>query len=357
MKKTINYPLFFCPSIEGGGVEKNLYLISSYVSSKFKKVYVLTANKDKKKRFNKKIIFLSPGSYRWCNTSRFFKSLICLLVLIKAKKNFLVISFQSNILAILISKILGFKVIIRSNTAPEKYLNSNLKKFFFKLIFKYSNEIIVNSFSFQKNLKRILGVNSTVIYNPTKKISYKKKRKLKKSLNIINVGRLTDQKNQILLLKSVSLLSKKIKWKLSIIGKGYNLFKLQNYIKKHNLEKKVNLYGYLKNPIKFIADADLFILTSNYEGLPNVLIEAQQVGTPIISTDCPTGPREILLNGKLGKLTPTNNHLVLTKSIENFYYHRKKYLKKSILAKNFLYRFDFKKNCRLYKNLIQKNLD
>ena len=353
----MNYPLFFCPSIEGGGVEKNLYLISNYISSKFKKVYVLTANKDMKNKFNKKIIFISPKSDKWCNSNRILKSLICLLLLLREKKNFLVISFQSNILAILMSKILGFKVIIRSNTAPEKYLNSNLKKYIFKFFFRLSDEIIVNSFSFQKSLKKILSINSKVIYNPSKKISYVKRRKTKKYLKIINVGRLTNQKNQILLLKSLKILSKKVEWKLSIIGRGYNLLKLKNYIKNNDLKKKVKLYGYLKNPIKLIADADLFVLTSNYEGLPNVLIEAQQVGTPIISTDCPTGPREILLNGKLGKLNPINDYLKLAKNIEDFYLYRKKYLKKSILAKKYLNRFDLKRNCELYKDLIKENLD
>ena len=84
----MNYPLFFCPSIEGGGVEKNLYLISNYISSKFKKVYVLTANKDMKNKFNKKIIFISPKSDKWCNSNRILKSLICLLLLLREKKKF-----------------------------------------------------------------------------------------------------------------------------------------------------------------------------------------------------------------------------------------------------------------------------
>ena len=86
------------------------------------------------------------------------------------------------------------------------------------------------------------------------------------------------------------------------------------------------------------------------------MIEAQQVGTPIISTNCKTGPKEILLNGKLGELIPVGNKPILVKKIEDFYFNRKKYIKKSNLAKKYLYRFDYNKNCNLYYNLFKKYL-
>ena len=85
-----------------------------------------------------------------------------------------------------------------------------------------ANEIVVNSHSFKNSLNKILGLKSIVIYNPTKKIKLNRINKFKNTINIINVGRLTDQKNQLLLLDAVHELSKKVKWKLSIIGKGNN---------------------------------------------------------------------------------------------------------------------------------------
>ena len=100
-----------------------------------------------------------------------------------------------------------------------------------------ANEIIVNSYSFKNSLNKILGLKSVVIYNPTKKIKLNKINKIKNTINIINVGRLTDQKNQLLLLSAVQELSKKIKWKLSIIGKGNNYRKISDFINKNNLKK------------------------------------------------------------------------------------------------------------------------
>ena len=205
-----------------------------------------------------------------------------------------------------------------------------------------ADEIIVNSRHFKKSLKEILNLNSTVIYNPANKIKLKRKKNNHKFLKLVNVGRLTDQKNHLLLLNAVKNLDKKIDWKLNIIGQGNNILTIKNFIKKYKLTDNIKLLGYKKNPIKYMADADLFVLTSNYEGLPNVLIEAQQIGLPIISTNCKTGPKEILLNGKLGSLVPVGNVKKLTNKIEDFFYNKKKYKKKSNLAKLFLYRFDYK---------------
>jgi len=350
------HPLFFSPSIEGGGVEKNLFLISNYLTQKSNKVYLLTANRNMKNNFNKKIIFVSPKTNYWNNKSRFLKGVICFFLFLRLKKNFLIISFQSNILAIFIAKIFQQKIIIRSNTAPEKYINNFVTSIFFKFFFSMANEIIVNSKLFRSSLKKILGLNSVVIYNPIKSKKFFKKYSKKKKLKILTVGRLTDQKNHLLLLNSVKNLKNNIKWDLKIIGRGYKKSKIIDFIKENNLSKKVKILNYKKDITKELLRSDLFILSSNYEGLPNVLIEAQQVGTPIISTNCKTGPSEILLNGKLGTLVPIKNEKILIEKIKEFYFDRRKFIKKAKLAKKYLYRFEYEKNCKKYREIIKKNI-
>ena len=348
------YPLFFCPSIEGGGVEKNLYLISDYLAKQNYKVHIITANRNMKKHFNKKVIFISPSSNKWCFSSRIIKSLVCIFLFFKMKKNFLIISFQANIFAIILAKLFNLKVIIRSNTAPEKFLNNFFKKLIFMFFFKMADFVIVNSTDFKKSLKRYLNINSKVIYNPIKTRKFQIKKIFKKKLKIITVGRLTEQKNQLFLLKTLTKLNKNLKWTLNIVGKGKLEKKIRLFIKENSLSKKVKLSGYKKNAINEINKADLFILPSIYEGLPNVLIEAQQTGIPVISTDCKTGPREILMRGKLGDLVKVNNETQLLNKIKNFYTNKKILYKKASLAKNYLYRFDYKTNCESYKNLIKK---
>ena len=121
-------------------------------------------------------------------------------------------------------------------------------------------------------------------------------------MNIITVGRFTDQKDQITLLKAINLIKSKINFRLIIIGKGVEKKNLINFISENNLSKNIKIFNFMKNPFNLIRSSDLFVLTSRYEGLPNVLLEALTLKKFIISTDCPTGPKEILLNGKAGNL-------------------------------------------------------
>ena len=259
--------------------------------------------------------------------------------------------------------ILKSKIIIRLNTSPEKYIDSSIKKFFFSFFYKFSDEIIVNSFDFKKNFKRILKLNSQTIYNP---VILTKKNKNKKIiffnnfryLKILSIGRLTDQKDQITLIRALNILkNEKLKFRLYLIGQGYNYNKISKYIESHNLKKNIKLAGFKKNAYNYMNSADLFILSSKYEGLPNVLLEAQYLGVPIISSNCPTGPKEILLNGKAGTLFKTGNHFELAKKIKFFVQRKSLFIKKVKFAKNFLYRFDNKTIKEKYYKILLKHLN
>ena len=103
-----------------------------------------------------------------------------------------------------------------------------------------------------------------------------------------------------------------------MIGKGYNYSKILSEIKKYQLNKHIKLAGYKNKAYELMNAANLFILSSKYEGLPNVLIEAQYFGIPIISSDCPSGPKEILINGKAGVTFKTGNYFDLYNKIKFF---------------------------------------
>lgn len=109
---------------------------------------------------------------------------------------------------------------------------------------------------------------------------------------IINIGRLEAQKNQKSLIESITLLDNNVE--LIILGDGSQGSALEQLIKKSGVEGRVHLLGNQKNPYNFIQKSDIFVLSSYEEGFPNVLVEAMVCGTPVISTDCISGPREIL---------------------------------------------------------------
>ena len=102
MKKEV---IFYIPSIEGGGVEKNFFLLLKYLSKKIDKIYVVTA--DKKKSNSRHVKYICPNSSKWENKGRLTKNLICIFLLIKNfwSKKAVILSFQSNISAIVISKL------------------------------------------------------------------------------------------------------------------------------------------------------------------------------------------------------------------------------------------------------------
>ncbi len=357
MKKKI---ILFIPSIERGGVEKNLFLISEYLAKKRLSVYVVTANSDYKNKFEKKIKVICPNSNIWVSKKRILKTLIAIFLLIKNfyNKKTIILSFQSNLIAIISSKIMNSKIIIRLNTSIKKYINGYFSKLFYKFLYSSADEIIVNSIFFKKELKSNLELTSKLIYNPYKPTYVKKKLdyfKNYKGLKIINIGRLTDQKDQITLLKSLNLLLKnKVKFKCCIIGAGAKKNFLNNYIELNKLNNFVKLIGYKKNAENYLHYSDLFVLSSKFEGLPNVLIEAQSKNIPIISSDCPTGPREILLNGKLGDLFSVGNYKKLSELIKKFILNNNELIKKSKNAKKNLIRFDLKTNCEKYLKIISK---
>ena len=283
--KNFKKVLIFMPYIGIGGVEKNLFIISNFLKKKIKNVSICTTSTNHKRKFLKNIKFIIPRNKIPENLNIRLKYFICLYMLFKLfikDRNFVVISFQANIYCILLCKIFNIKIIIRSNSSPSGWYHNDIKKIFYRMIVSLADEIIVNSDQFKKQMEKMLNIKVNRIYNPLNKVEILKKSSnnfknsfyKKKDLKIINIGRLTDQKNQITILKAINSLKNRIKVKLIIIGRGNEKNNLQNYIKKNNLKDTIQIKDPNKNVFSYLKSADLFVLSSKYEGLPNVLLEA-----------------------------------------------------------------------------------
>ena len=352
--------IFFIPSIEEGGVEKNLFVVTNYLAQRKLDIEVLTCNPNKAKFFNKKIKLIGTTNPFWERQPRFIKYLICIiLLLIKLcgnRSNKLIFSFQANIYAILVAKIFNAKIIVRANSAPSGWSQNILKKILYSSIINLADDVMVNSYEFQKEFYKKFNIKAKCIYNPFSKIKFLKtnKTKFKKnSLKILSIGRLTQQKDHITLLKAAKLIKSNLKHEIIIIGKGNEYKKLKKFISINNLD--VRLLGYKSNPYNFIKSCDIFVLTSKFEGLPNVLLEAQFLKKYIVSTDCPTGPKEILLNGRAGDLFDIGDYKKLASYINNFYLKNKKILKKINYGFSKFSRFDYDENCKKYYKFILEN--
>jgi len=128
---------------------------------------------------------------------------------------------------------------------------------------------------------------------------------------ILAVGRLTEAKNYPLLLTAFAQLIQEQPAHLVILGEGEERSRLEHMIADHHLSDVVSLPGFEVNPFRYMARCDLYVMSSSWEGLPGSLIQAGALGAQVVSTDCPSGPREILADGKYGRLVPMNDSAAL----------------------------------------------
>lgn len=358
--------IIFMPTIEGGGVEKNFFLISNYLSKKFDKISVITLSKNYRKNLNQKIRFISLNTKFSNFIGRRVKFIISLVLLFKKllfSKNCTVFCFQGLVYCTILCKILSTKIIIRSNSSPSGWSNNFFKKILYKKIYGMADKIIVNSEDFKKELKSKFELESKCIFNPlNKKEILKNSKKIikinffnrKKDFKIISVARFSDQKDHICLIKSINLIKGRYKnLKVLLIGSGEKKEMIKNLVNNFNLNRIIKIIEFKKNPYPYIKKSDLFILSSNFEGLPNVLLEAIFLNKFVISSDCPTGPSEILDKGKGGLLFKVGNYKELSKKIIFFKQNKKKCQKKLSFAKKRLNRFDFFENLDKYYNILK----
>jgi glycosyltransferase involved in cell wall biosynthesis len=133
---------------------------------------------------------------------------------------------------------------------------------------------------------------------------------------VLAVGRLTVAKNFSLLLNAFSHVRRTRPCRLMILGEGPLRSRLEAQVSDLGLDEDVLLPGFVENPLRYMRNASLFVLSSSWEGLPSVLIQAMACGCRVVSTDCFSGPSEILEGGRWGELVPLGNEEALAKAIE-----------------------------------------
>lgn len=141
---------------------------------------------------------------------------------------------------------------------------------------------------------------------------------------VLGVGRLTEQKDFVTLIKAFSRVRAQRRVRLLILGEGEDRRKLEQIAGELGVTADVSLPGFVDNPFCYMRRARLFVLSSRWEGLPGVLIQAMASGTPVVSTDCPTGPREILENGRWGRLVPVGDATALGEAMDDALKERKR---------------------------------
>jgi glycosyltransferase involved in cell wall biosynthesis len=205
----------------------------------------------------------------------------------------------------------------------------NLKLKLFGVVYKFSDQIVSLSEGVKENLIKKYNIKSKdikVIYNPLdlNRIDINAREEVplqfkplfeKKEPVLINAGRLVKQKDQETLLKAFALVNKEIKSQLIILGDGPLKEDLVNLGRDLGLHERLTFAGFQLNPYTFIRNADLFILSSRHEGFSHVIAEALATETPVVATDCKSGPSEVLDKGKFGYLSQVGDEKGLARQM------------------------------------------
>ena len=369
--------IFFHPYSNIGGADNSIArLISNLDYKKYKFTFISLNKSILAKLFEKKIKikFIQLNSTR--TIFSFFKIRNIVKNILKKdynKKNIIISNqnFANIIIYFALYKIENIKIIfIERNHLDELKFFNNFKDFIKKkiiyilimFVYKKVDMVIGISKKLCLDLKKLTNAKIKLIYNPAFDKNIINKSNIfypkifdKKNKFIINVGRFTKRKNQIFLIKAFEqVLKKRENIKLILIGYGYELNKIKKYLAANRLVKDVVIIDKCLNPYPYIKNSDLFILTSKYEGFANVLVESVALNTPVISANCNSGPREILLNGKGGDLYKPDSINDLTNKIYNFFKNPKILKSKTILAKKSLYRFGKISSTKIYDKVFDK---
>jgi glycosyltransferase involved in cell wall biosynthesis len=196
-----------------------------------------------------------------------------------------------------------------------------------KVLYPYAHYIVAVSKGVADDLSRLLGIEASrisVITNPivSEKILSLSSQPVshpwlqeKSTPIILSVGRLTLAKDFKTLLYAFSKVRKKQSLRLMILGEGELRDSLELLVEELGLTADVALPGFTDNPFAYMHHSDVFVLSSRWEGFGNVLVEAMACGVPVISTDCPSGPSEILEGGKWGRMVPVGDADALSRAI------------------------------------------
>lgn len=218
----------------------------------------------------------------------------------------------------------GKEVVVSIRNNPNKKHNW-YQKILIKSLYKFKNvkKIVTVSKEIENILNKYYNLkNTTTILNP---IIIDNTYKIKENLStyqpyIVSVGRLNTQKNFEMLIKAYSKTKTQEKAKLLIVGEGNERTKLEQLIKSLKLENKVLLIGQKENIKDYYIQSDIYILSSSFEGFPNVLVEALSNSCACIATNCPTGPNEIITNEENGLLVENENEEAMSKAIDRLYF-------------------------------------
>lgn len=314
-----------CSSLYRGGAERISIYIAEYAMSKGYQVFLLTGTRNKIE-FNcpegiTRYVLGEGGSHFSTGVKRLFHCIKKMRLLIKEKEidTVLIMGVPLCIYGIPggISK--KTKIFVSERNDPSHFAGKYMTKILSRFLMRRADGYIFQTAEAMRFYGEKISKRAEVIPNPLlteglmPSMPYTGKRKQ----CIVSVGRLDKQKNQKMLIDAFHKIAEVFpEYTVTIWGEGPERRQLEKYISELGMDTKIFLPGMSDDLFNEIADASLFVLTSDFEGMPNALLEAMALGLPCISTDCPCGgPRELIDDGINGYLIPVNDSMALSEKM------------------------------------------
>lgn len=319
--------VFVTPGMNFGGAERVISILANIWCDMGHEVslFITASNKPSVYKINEKVTVEYYESYRENGVSH-FKLLSSIRKFINKEKPDSVISFMNDVCAYTIIALMGtgIPIIYSERNDPNKTNQGKVEKIYRKIVEIGAKHIVFQTNGAKTYYSNRVQRKSSIILNPVnlEKIPDRIKEEINYS-EIVSVARLEPQKNQELLIDAFNIVSKNHKdVVLKIFGEGSLKNNLQKRIDELGLTNRVFLMGAKTDVLEWVKESFCFVLSSDFEGLPNSLIEAMCMGMPCISTDCsPGGARELLKNDR-GVVVPCGNKEKLAEAI-NMYLEKK----------------------------------
>ncbi len=371
--------IFIIPTLGGGGAERVfLHILKNLDRSKFSPSVVLFEKTgdllpELPVEIKVKILKEHDETYRMYGTV-FIKLALRFSRFIKQERPDVIVSFMwytnfVTLIAKMVSRI-SSKVIVSERYGFAVSFEGRIAEFLRRMIIRFfypmADSIIVNSAAMGQQLKDTFHVQANkiaTIYNP---VDISKIRSLSEEEVdhpwfdqplpiIISIGRVTRQKGFDQLIKAVKTLHDEgTACRLVILGKGPEDGNLKKLYSALGISDRVLFLGFQQNPYRYLARATIFVLSSFYEGFPNVLLEAIALGIPSVATQCPTGPDEIITDGMDGLLVPPGDHVALAEAIRKLLQDNSMRWQFSEAGKRRAQDFEVKDIVRQYEKAIEK---
>lgn len=310
--------MFVIPSMAGGGAERVISVLASTLVEKgIETKIMMTAGKECVYALHPEVELLQAGEVTGGSIIKRITRIFSMRRLFKKDRDAVLVAFEPDaaFFAGIAKMGLSMKMIASERNDPKSFGSSKVRKF----AYKWADKLVFQTQDAMECFDRGIQEKGTVIPNPISDSLPAPYTGIRKK-TVVAVGRLEEQKNHKMLLQAFAgFVQNYSEYTLHLYGKGALEEELRQLAKELKIEEKVIFEGFQKDVLSKISDAGMYVLSSDYEGISNSLLEAMAIGMPVISTDCPCGGSALCItDGINGLLTPVGDVKKLEEAMRMF---------------------------------------